>query len=94
MAGQKGDARCRQCRELQHTSRTQVAWRCRWHSEEPGGDVLRCHVLPESPACVHFAPRLADDDALWGPARLASMLIARGMPVHSAIEAAGILFAS
>ena len=48
---------CIHCRHIQHTSPTQVAWRCRWHCEERGGEVLRCHVLPESPACTHFERR-------------------------------------
>ena len=44
---------CSSCEELQHTSPTQVFWRCRWHCEEPGGEVIRCHVLPRTPACQH-----------------------------------------
>lgn len=48
---------CIHCRYLEHTSPTQVAWRCKWHCEQKGGLVWRCHVLPETPACTQFKPR-------------------------------------
>lgn len=48
---------CGACRHLTRTSASQVFLRCEWHSSQPGGDILRCHVQPWADACVHFAPR-------------------------------------
>lgn len=55
---------CIHCRYLEHTSPTQIAWRCKWHCEQPGGIVTRCHVLPESPACKQFKPRTVSHGAI------------------------------
>lgn len=48
---------CAACEHIQHTSPSQIVWRCRWHCENKGGDKWRCHVLPEEPACTHFKAR-------------------------------------
>lgn len=85
---------CRDCRHLQHTSPTQVFWRCRWHCEEPFGEVVRCHVLPATPACPHFAPRLDHDHGLSGPAALALREISSGVPAWAALAGAGLAVVS
>lgn len=48
---------CAACEHIQHTSPTQIVWRCKWHCETKGGEKWRCHVLPEEPACTHFKAR-------------------------------------
>lgn len=89
------DVYCETCQELTHTSPTQVFWRCRWHCEEPGGSVTRCHVLPHSPACVHYVPRVERvAGELTGPAAFAASEIRRGVPVWAALSAAGLGVAS
>ena len=45
---------CASCRHIEQTSPGQIFWRCRWHCEEPHGDVIRCHVQPWAKACGHW----------------------------------------
>lgn len=47
---------CETCQLLIHTHPEQVFWKCLWHCHKAGGDPLRCHVKPHTPACVHYVP--------------------------------------
>jgi hypothetical protein len=80
---------CRNCNHLEQTAPTQVFWRCRWHSECPGGDVIRCHVAPETPACPHYAPKL-DSMPLHGIDLLAMREVGAGVPASIALVCAGL----
>jgi hypothetical protein len=95
MTGSASGVTCRSCDEIQHTSPDQVFWRCRWHCEEPGGEVTRCHVLPGTPACVHHhrSPVKAGT-ALRGPALVAAREVESGVPAWVALACAGLAVAS
>lgn len=52
------DEICLTCAELERTSDEQVALRCRWHCGK-GGSIIRCHVLPLTPACPRWHKKAA-----------------------------------